>query len=97
MGSEARAPFRKVVGKTYPIVGEVVVRRLHGKQLYASDGTRYTTPQVEERLIITIERDGKPVGWAQVALPAVPDPNAKPPRSADDATLEAEMAELLEV
>ena len=97
MSMETRAPFRKIVGKTYPIVGEIVVRRMHGKQLYGIDGTRYTTPQVEERLIITIERDSKTVGWAQVAVPAAPDPDAKPPRSADDPTLAAELAELFGV
>ena len=94
--SESRAPFRKIVGKTYPIVGEIVVRRTHSKEHHAVDGTRYTTPHVEERLIITIERDGVKVGWAQVVLPPAPDPDARPPRSADDATLQAELAELLE-
>ena len=92
---ESRAPFRKVVGKTYPIVGEIVVRRTHGKEHYAVDGTHYPSPRLEERLIITIERDGIEVGWAQVALPPAPDPNATPPRSADDETIEAEIAELL--
>ena len=75
MSTETRAPFRKIVGKTYPIVGEIVVRRMHGKQLYGIDGTRYTTPQVEVRLIITIERGGEAVGWAQVAMP--PDLDAE--------------------
>jgi hypothetical protein len=34
-------------------------------------------------------------GWAQVTLPPAPDPNARPPRSADDETLRTEIAELL--
>ena len=93
--SESRAPFRKVVGTTYPVVGEIVVRRTHDKELYAVDGTRYTTPHVEERLIITIERDGVKVGWAQVVLPPAPDPTAKAPRSGDEETLGAEIADLL--
>ena len=56
---------------------------------------RYPSPRLEERLIIEIERDGEKVSWAQVALPPAPDPKAKPPRSADDETLQAGIEELL--
>ncbi len=52
--------------------------------------------RLEERLLISVERDGIEVGGAQVLLPPAPDPNVKPPRSADDATIAAEIAELLE-
>jgi hypothetical protein len=94
---ESHAPFHKIVGKTYPIVSEIVVRRTHAKEHYAVDGTAYATPRLEERLIIEIHKDGVKVGWAQVSLPPAPVPNAKPPRSADDATIAAEIAELFGV
>ena len=49
--SESRAPFRKIVGKTYPTVGEIVVQRTHDNQHYPIDGTPYTTPQREEIVV----------------------------------------------
>ena len=37
-------PFHKIVGETYPIVGEIVVRRAHTVERYEIDGTRYSSP-----------------------------------------------------
>ena len=64
--SISRAEFREIVGLTAPIVGEIVVSRARGNELVAVDGTRYTAPQLEERLIITIERAG-PLGTRGIA------------------------------
>ena len=63
-----RAPLKKIDGKRYPVVAEVVVRLTHDLELYALDGTRYVTPRQDARLHISIERDGKEVAISTVAL-----------------------------
>lgn len=50
----------------YPTVGEVVVTATHGPEMYDGMGKRYVVQQVEWRLEISIEKDGKRVGWAVV-------------------------------
>ena len=62
----ARAPFHKIVGKTYPVVGKLVVRRTHANEHYAVDGTCYPTPRREERLRITIDT---PSRWRTSRIP----------------------------
>jgi hypothetical protein len=77
-----RGPLKKVDGKRYPVVAEVVVRLSHDLELYALDGTKFVRPQHEARLHVSIERDGKEVALGTVALadvlrklddPACPD------------------------
>ena len=63
-----RAPLKKIDGRRYPVVAEVVVRLTHDLEAYALDGTRFVSPRKEARLHISIERDGKEVALSTVAL-----------------------------
>lgn len=63
-----RGPLRKIDGKRYPVVAEVVVRMTHDLECASVDGTRYAVPRTEARLHISIERDGKEVALGRVAL-----------------------------
>lgn len=63
-----RGALRKIDGKRYPVVAEVVVRMTHDLESYGLDGVRYHVPRREARLQISIERDGKQVAIGRVAL-----------------------------
>ena len=94
----ARGPLKKIDGNRYPVVAEVVVRMTHALEPYALDGARYVTPQRDARLHISIERDGKQVAIARVALadvlrrlddPACPD---APDDDPDEIAFQRELA-----
>ena len=87
MSEFARGPLRKIEGKTYPVIGEVVVRLTANMEMYDVDGHRFVKPHREERLEITFERDGKAVALGKVALNDVlrqiEDPNCAAALDAD--------------
>lgn len=77
-----RGPLKKVEGKRYPVVAEVVVRMTHDLECSSVDGALYDVPRKEARLHISVERNGKQVAIGHVPLadvlrklddPACPD------------------------
>ena len=92
----ARAKLKRIVGNTYPVVGEAEARLTFHNQICDAHGDLYTSSKRDARLDISIERDGERVAYARFSVAEIVAHFLDPERApvTDPADDEAFIAEL---
>ena len=91
MSQSSRGALRQPEGTLSPSREDVVVQITNEFEVMDPAGNPYPTPRQEQRIVITIERDGQVIAMASVLVPDQSSLSQEDRPPLDDATLVKEI------